>query len=114
MPSNDNQLIGNHAYDNDGSGIEIEGGSGHRRPGNLLERNHIGIRVKNDASLVVEDNRVADSRLAGVDVLSAGDEARSSGTTSPGVGERLGARQNVGPAQRQHPQRGLHTHGRGR
>jgi parallel beta-helix repeat protein len=75
LPSNDNQLIGNHAYDNDGSGVEIEGGSGTVVRGNLLERNHVGIRVKNDASLVIQDNRVADSRLAGVDVLSAGDEA---------------------------------------
>ena len=75
LPSDENQLIDNHAYDNDGSGIEIEGGSGTVVRGNVLERNHIGIRVKNDASLVVEDNRIADSRLAGVDVLDAGDEA---------------------------------------
>ena len=112
MPSNDNQLIGNHAYDNDGSGIEIEAVSTVVR-GNLLERNHIGIRVKNDASLVVEDNRVADSRLAGVDVLSAGDEAEV-GNDITGGGRACRCPTNVGPAQRQHPQRGLHTHGRGR
>ena len=70
LPSNDNQLIGNHAYDNDGSGIEIEGGTGNVVRGNVLERNHVGVRIKNDASAVVADNRIADSRLAGVDVLA--------------------------------------------
>jgi parallel beta-helix repeat protein len=70
LPSNDNRLIGNHAYDNDGSGIEIEGGTGTVVRGNLLERNHVGVRVKNDASVAVTDNRVVDSRLAGIDVLS--------------------------------------------
>ena len=104
LPSNDNQLIATTPT------TTTAAASRSRRLGTVVRATcsnaTIGIRVKNDASLVVEDNRVADSRLAGVDVLSAGDEAEVVGTTSPGVGERVGARRDVGPAQRQHPQRG--------
>jgi parallel beta-helix repeat protein len=85
LPSNDNQLVNNHAYDNDGSGVEIEGGTGTVVRGNLLERNHVGVRVKNDASVVIMDNRVVDSALAGVDVLSgSGDVEITSNTISGG------------------------------
>ncbi|MGY1815107.1 right-handed parallel beta-helix repeat-containing protein [Blastococcus sp. SYSU D00820] len=84
LPSNDNQLIGNHAYDNDGSGIEIEGGSGNLVRDNLLERNHVGIRVKNDASLLVEGNRIVDSRLAGVDVLAGAGQVEVAGNEVSG------------------------------
>ena len=74
LPSNDNQLLDNWAYDNDGSGIELEGGSGLLVRGNTLERNHVGIRVKDQASATVEGNTALDNRLAGVDVLAgAGD-----------------------------------------
>jgi poly(beta-D-mannuronate) C5 epimerase len=73
LPSNDSQLIGNHAYDNDGSGIEIEGGTGTLVKDNVLERNHVGVRVKNDASVIVENNRIVNSALAGVDVLTGAD-----------------------------------------
>ena len=83
LPSNDNQLIGTTPTTTTAAASRSRR-LGHRRPGNLLERNHIGIRVKNDASLVVEDNRVADSRLAGVDVLSAGDEAEVVGNDITG------------------------------
>lgn len=70
LPSNDNQLVGNHAYDNDGSGIEIEGGAGTVVRDNVLERNHVGVRIKNDASALVQGNEIVDSRLFGVDVLA--------------------------------------------
>jgi parallel beta-helix repeat protein len=79
LASNDNRLIDNHAYDNDGSGIEIEGGTGTVVQGNRLEGNHVGVRVKNDASVVIEDNRIADSRLAGVDVLAGAGSVEVSG-----------------------------------
>ena len=69
LPSNDNQVVDNHAYDNAGSGVEIEGGTGNVVMGNLLERNHIGVRIKDDASVVVADNDIRDSRLFGIDVL---------------------------------------------
>jgi parallel beta-helix repeat protein len=73
LPSNDSVLIGNRAYDNDGSGIEIEGGTGTVVKNNVLERNHVGVRIKNDASVIVENNRIAGSALAGVDVLTGAD-----------------------------------------
>lgn len=69
-PSNHNRLVGNYAYDNDGSGIDIEGGTGTIVSDNVLERNHVGVRVKNDASVIISGNRITDSALAGVDVLS--------------------------------------------
>lgn len=100
LPSNDNQLIGNHAYDNDGSGIEIEGGTGTLVEGNRLERNHVGIRVKNDASAIVGDNRIADSRLAGVDVLAGAGSVELTGNRITGgwasiaLGEASAARLN--------------------
>ena len=84
LPSNDNQLIGNHAYDNDGSGIEIEGGAGTVVSDNLLERNHVGVRIKNDASVAVEDNRIVDSALAGVDVLAGDGDVGITGNTIVG------------------------------
>jgi parallel beta-helix repeat protein len=76
LPSNDNQLLGNEAYDNDGSGIEIEGGTGTVVRDNVLERNHVGVRVKDGASAAVGHNRVVDSRLAGVDVLDSAVKVR--------------------------------------
>jgi parallel beta-helix repeat protein len=101
LPSNDNQLIGNRAHDNDGSGIEIEGGVGTVVTGNVLQRNHVGVRVKNDASVRISDNHVVDSRFAGVDVLSAapdievrGNEVRggwaSIALTEPGAARLTG------------------------
>ena len=50
LPSNDNQIVNNHAYDNDGSGVEIEGGTGNVVKDNVLERNYVGVRLKNGAS----------------------------------------------------------------
>ena len=84
LPSNDNQLIGNHAYDNDGSGIEIEGGAGTVVSDNLLERNHVGVRIKNDASVAIEDNRIVDNALAGVDVLAGDGDVGITGNTIVG------------------------------
>lgn len=84
LPSDDNVLVGNHAYDNDGSGIEIEGGTGTVVEGNLLERNHVGVRVKNDASVRVADNRVVDSRLAGIDVMEDAGQVRVVGNEVQG------------------------------
>jgi parallel beta-helix repeat protein len=74
LPSDDNVLVGNHAYDNDGTGIELEGGSGTVVRDNLLERNHVGVRVKDHASARVESNTIVDNALAGIDVL--GDAGR--------------------------------------
>jgi parallel beta-helix repeat protein len=76
LPSNGNQLRDNVAHDNDGSGIEIEGGTGTVVVNNVLERNHVGVRVKDDASAAVHQNRVAQSRLAGVNVLNSAAEVR--------------------------------------
>ena len=70
LASNHNLLEGNRAYGNDGSGIEIEGGAGTVVRDNILTGNHVGVRVKNDASAVVLDNTIADSSLAGIDVFS--------------------------------------------
>ncbi|MCU1583481.1 MAG: right-handed parallel beta-helix repeat-containing protein [Microbacteriaceae bacterium] len=98
LPSNDSQLIGNHAYDNDGSGIEIEGGVGTIVRNNIVERNHVGVRIKNDASVVVEHNRIADNALAGVDVLtganrvSIGKNTVTGGWASIALGDRHAAR----------------------
>jgi len=70
LASNNNVLIGNHAFDNDGSGVEIEGGEGTVVKDNLFERNHVAVRIKNGASVLVANNRLVESRLAGVDVLA--------------------------------------------
>lgn len=70
LPSNDNILEANRAYNNDGSGIEIEGGTGTIIRDNILTGNHVGVRIKNEASAVVRDNRIADSALAGIDVFA--------------------------------------------
>jgi len=69
LASNDNSVIGNHAYDNDGSGVEIEGGTGNVVRDNLLERNHIGVRIKDNAAAEITSNEITDSRLFGIDVL---------------------------------------------
>ncbi|HEV7871867.1 MAG TPA: right-handed parallel beta-helix repeat-containing protein [Modestobacter sp.] len=84
LASNDNELIGNRAYDNDGSGIEIEGGTGTVITGNVLSRNHVGVRIKNDASALISDNRISDSQLAGVDVLSSGEDVKVAGNEVTG------------------------------
>jgi parallel beta-helix repeat protein len=70
LASNHNLLENNHAYNNDGSGIEIEGGTGTIIRDNILTGNHVGVRIKNRASAVVQNNEIADSALAGVDVFS--------------------------------------------
>ena len=71
LPSNDNVLTGNHAYDNDGSGIELEGGTGSVVRGNRIEGNHVGVRVKDGAAAAVQGNTGVDNRLAGIDVLAS-------------------------------------------
>jgi len=98
LPSNDNQLIDNRALDNDGSGIEIEGGTGTVVRGNELERNHVGVRVKNDAAVLVADNEITDSRLFGVDVLAGAGAVDIEGNDVTGgwgsinLGEEAGTR----------------------
>lgn len=75
-PSNDNVISNNRAYDNDGSGVEIEGGSGNLVRGNSLERNHVGVRLKNGASASVVSNHIRDNRLYGVHVLAGSGNVR--------------------------------------
>jgi parallel beta-helix repeat protein len=84
LPSDDNIVIGNHAYDNDGTGIELEGGSGTVVTGNLLERNHVGIRVKDHASARLGQNRMVDNTLAGIDVLAGVGRVQVTGNTIQG------------------------------
>ena len=84
LPSNNNQLVGNRAYNNDGSGIEIEGGTGTIVSGNSLAGNHVGVRVKSDASALVENNRITNSALAGVDVLNGRGSVRIVNNTVSG------------------------------
>jgi parallel beta-helix repeat protein len=84
LASNDNQLLDNRAYDNGGSGIEIEGGAGTVVRGNLLARNHVGVRIKDDAAALVSGNRISSSRFAGVDVLSDGSKVEVRGNTVTG------------------------------
>jgi parallel beta-helix repeat protein len=84
LPSNDNQIVNNRAYDNDGSGVEIEGGTGNIVQGNVLERNHVGVRLKNGASASVADNAVTDSRLFGINVMADAGEVSVSGNRVTG------------------------------
>jgi parallel beta-helix repeat protein len=84
LPSDDNVLVGNHAYDNDGTGIELEGGSGTVVRDNLLERNHVGVRVKDEASARVESNTIVDNALAGIDVLRDAGRVRLTRNTIEG------------------------------
>ena len=96
--SDDNQIVGNKAYDNDGSGIEIEGGTGNVVRENVLERNHVGVRIKDGASASVEGNTVVDSRLFGVDVMAGAGKVSVSGNRVTGgwasiaLGDADGAR----------------------
>lgn len=69
VASNGNQLVGNWAHDNGGSGIEIEGGSGNVLQDNVLERNHVGIRIKDGASAAIRRNVITGNRLFGVHVF---------------------------------------------
>jgi parallel beta-helix repeat protein len=69
VASDGNLLIDNTARDNAGSGVEIEGGKGNVVRGNVITRNHVGVRIKNLASATVEGNQISKSRLYGVDVL---------------------------------------------
>jgi parallel beta-helix repeat protein len=91
QPSNDNILLGNHAYSNDGSGIEVEGGRGTVVDNNRLENNHVGVRVKNDASALVAGNTIQGSGLAGVDVLAGNGDVhiRDNGITGGWAGVSL-------------------------
>ncbi|WP_108251565.1 right-handed parallel beta-helix repeat-containing protein [Planctomonas deserti] len=98
LPSNDNLLVGNHAHDNDGTGIELEGGTGTVVEDNLLERNHVGIRVKDQAAARVSGNTMIDNALAGIDVLAGVDSVQLTENTIEGgwagiaLGERNAAR----------------------
>lgn len=68
-PSNDNVVTGNVAYDNDGSGVEIEGGTGNVVSDNHLSRNDVGVRVKSGATASVTGNMIDGSVRYGVHVL---------------------------------------------
>ena len=57
-PSDDNLVTGNTAYDNAGSGVEIEGGSGNVVSGNHLTGNDIGVRIKDRALATVSNNTI--------------------------------------------------------
>ncbi|MDO8107203.1 right-handed parallel beta-helix repeat-containing protein [Isoptericola sp. b441] len=70
LTSDDNLLVGNRAYDNAGTGIEIEGGTGNVVRDNVVRNNHVGVRVKNDAQAKVVDNTLRGNRLYGVDVFA--------------------------------------------
>ena len=69
--SDDNLVIGNVAYDNANSGVEIEGGSGNLVSGNVLRGNDIGVRIKDGATATVTANTIADSDRYGVNVLDS-------------------------------------------
>lgn len=68
-PSDDNVVVGNRAYDNAGSGVELEGGTGNIVTRNELTRNDVGVRAKDRAAAVVTDNTIDGSVRYGVHVL---------------------------------------------
>lgn len=70
--SNDNLVIANVAYDNDNSGVEIEGGAGNVVSTNTLTGNDIGVRIKDGAAASIVDNTIVDSDRYGVNVLDSG------------------------------------------
>ncbi|MGE5603607.1 MAG: right-handed parallel beta-helix repeat-containing protein [Nitrososphaerales archaeon] len=85
LASNYNQVTDNRAHDNDGTGIEIEGGTGNVVTSNVLERNRVGVRIKNRASTTVARNRIADNRLSGVALIGrVGDVGISNNRISGG------------------------------
>ena len=98
LPSNDNQIVNNHAYDNDGSGVEIEGGTGNVVKHNLFERNHVGVRIKDGASAAITGNEISHNRMFGVDVLEGAGDVSVTGNRVTGgwasiaLGEAGGAR----------------------
>lgn len=84
LPSDDNELVANTASGNDGSGIEIAGGTGTRVSDNVLEDNHVGVRIRDGASVTVAGNVVSDSRLYGLDVLEGDGDVVLTGNTVTG------------------------------
>ncbi|MCI2237841.1 right-handed parallel beta-helix repeat-containing protein [Kineococcus sp. TRM81007] len=84
MTSDYNVLIDNVARDNDGAGVLIEGGVGNLVEGNTLERNYVGVRVKDGAQARVADNVVHENRLYGVHVLENADTVEVAGNDFDG------------------------------
>jgi parallel beta-helix repeat protein len=84
-PSNDNLVASNVAYDNAGSGVEIEGGTGNVVSDNRLTHNDIGVRVKDRAVATVTGNDIADSVRYGVHVLDAQSRASIDGNRISGT-----------------------------
>jgi parallel beta-helix repeat protein len=76
LPSVEPPISGNVAFDNGGSGVEIEGGTGNVVSGNTVRGNDIGIRVKDDAAASVTDNTVADNTHYGINVLDSAGAAQ--------------------------------------
>jgi parallel beta-helix repeat protein len=68
-PSDNDEVTGNVAHDNAGSGVEIEGGTGNVVSDNHLSRNDIGVRVKSGATASITGNVIDGSLRYGVHVL---------------------------------------------
>ena len=66
--SSNNVLMDNTALDNAGSGIEIEGGTQNVVANNQVRNNYVGIRVKDDAVVMVRNNTAADNVRYGIDI----------------------------------------------
>jgi parallel beta-helix repeat protein len=79
--SNDNSVVGNDAFANGGSGIEIEGGTGNVVAGNRLMENYVGVRVKDDAAVTVRGNVLTANIRYGIDVRNVGGAVSLAGNT---------------------------------
>jgi len=87
VPSTDNLLEGNHAYDNEGYGLRILGSPGNVVRGNRFERNRQGITVeRGSAGTMIAANTLAANELHGIFVRGGAEGATLKDNTITGNG----------------------------
>jgi parallel beta-helix repeat protein len=82
--SSNNVLMDNTAFDNAGSGVEIEGGTQNVVANNQVRHNYVGIRVKDDAMVMVRNNIAADNVRYGIDIRNVAGGIPVAGNTVSG------------------------------
>jgi len=82
--SSNNVLMDNSASDNAGSGVEIEGGVKNVVVNNRVTNNYIGIRVKDDAVVMVRNNTAVDNVRYGIDIRNTAGGISVAGNTISG------------------------------
>jgi parallel beta-helix repeat protein len=87
VPSTENVLENNHAYDNEGYGLRILGSTNNIVRSNLFERNEQGVTVEqNSTGNTLEGNTITGSRVHGIFLRGGGDQTTVKGNTISGSG----------------------------